>query len=221
LSADAYLDGRGAGARADGGVIVGEDELDSLFAKPADFIVAGVTDRLFDCHLPYVEEARFFCVATGSTAGLNVSPRGGSPGCVQVLGPQSIAFADWPGNNKIYGLRDIVRDDRVAILFLYAGLDVFLRINGRAIVTRDAAIRGRLAEGSRVPRLAIVVTVEKVLFHCGRAIKRSDLWDDAGRHDPGSLPSIGVIYSEIAKMKESVADIDALYQQDMARDPYS
>src|SRR5258707_12035354 len=49
-------------------------------------------------------------------SGLDASPRGGPPGFVQVLDERTVAFADWPGNNRIESLRNLQADDRLALL---------------------------------------------------------------------------------------------------------
>jgi predicted pyridoxine 5'-phosphate oxidase superfamily flavin-nucleotide-binding protein len=56
---------------------------------------------------------------------MDASPRGGPPGFVHVLDDKTLAFADWPGNNRIESLRNLQHDARVAMLFLFPGLEVF------------------------------------------------------------------------------------------------
>ena len=54
---------------------------------------------------------------------------------------------DRRGNNRIDSLRNIVRDPRVALLFLIPGIGNTLRVNGRAHLSVDpallASLRGR------------------------------------------------------------------------------
>ncbi|AVR97380.1 MSMEG_1061 family FMN-dependent PPOX-type flavoprotein [Pseudoduganella armeniaca] len=166
-------------------------DLDALYDPPAERIQKAVLDRLIDFHRDYLAVATFFCLATGSTRGLDASPRGGPPGFVQALDDQHVAFADWPGNNRIESLRNLEQDDRVGMLFLFPGLDIFMRINGRARATTDEALLARLAEGGKRPKTATVVAIDEVLFHCGKAINRAGLWR-ADRHlDRAALPTPG------------------------------
>ena len=44
---------------------------------------------------------------------------------------------DRRGNNRIDTLRNIVRDPRIALLFLIPGIGRTLRINGRAAISID------------------------------------------------------------------------------------
>ena len=166
-------------------------DLDTLYDPPAERIQKAVLDRLIDFHREYLAVATFFCLATGSDRGLDASPRGGPPGFVHALDDHHVAFADWPGNNRIESLRNLDADDRVGMLFLFPGLEMFMRINGRARATTDAALLDRLAEGGKRPKTAVVVAIDEVLFHCGKAVNRAGLWR-ADRHvDRAALPTPG------------------------------
>jgi uncharacterized protein len=166
-------------------------DLDQLYDPPSEMIVKGVLDHLLPFHAAYLKVATFFCLATGSAAGLDASPRGGAPGFVQVLDEKRVAFADWPGNNRIASLRNVSEDNRVGMLFIFPGLEVFMRINGHALLSVEPELLQRLAEGEKTPKTAIVVTIDEVLFHCGKAINRAKLWSAESRIDRKDVPSPG------------------------------
>ena len=77
---------------------------------------------------------------------------------------------DRRGNNRIDSLRNIVRDPRVALLFLIPGHGNTLRINGRARITADPALLDPFVMEGRAPRSVTVIAVETVYFQCARAI---------------------------------------------------
>ncbi len=188
-------------------------ELDALYAAPAQRIQKAVRDRLADFHEAYLRQARFFCLATASDRGMDVSPRGGPPGFVHVLDERTLAFADWPGNNRIESLRNLQADDRLAMVFLFPGLDVFLRINGRGRICTDPPLLRELGEDRGVPKTATVVLIDEVLMHCGKAIHRAGLWSDEARLDRDALPSIGQIMAALARMDDGEARMDAAQQR--------
>src|SRR6218665_1030073 len=132
---------------------------DPLYAPPAERIQKAVLDRLVGFHEAYLKAATFFCLATGSERGLDVSPRGGPPGFVHVLDAHTVAFADWPGNNRIESLRNLQQDDRLGMVFLFPGLEIFLRINGHGRVSTDTGLLAELREGERTPKAATVVRI--------------------------------------------------------------
>lgn len=196
-------------------------DLDQLYDPPAERIQKSVLPELIGFHRQYLEKATFFCLATGRDQGLDASPRGGPPGFVKALDAKTVAFADWPGNNRIESMRNLQADGRMGMLFIFPGLDVFMRINGRGRVSDDAELRASLAEGPRIPKTAVVVSVDEVLFHCGKAANRARLWDPASLIDRRSLPTPGQM---VAAMNNQDADaartMDAHYDHAMRNDLY-
>ncbi|MDH7795105.1 MULTISPECIES: MSMEG_1061 family FMN-dependent PPOX-type flavoprotein [unclassified Beijerinckia] len=196
-------------------------DLNALYAPPSEMIQKAVLDRLIDFHEAYLRAATFFCFASGRDSGLDASPRGGPAGFVHVLDPHTVAFADWPGNNRIESMRNLDEDDRAAMLFLFPGLEVFLRINGRARASVDPTLLERLKEGERAPKAAIVVSVSEVLFHCGKAINRARLWSGASQLDRSALPSVGKILASLAQLRDAnVEALDAHYDHAVRNDLY-
>ncbi|MBZ8141623.1 pyridoxamine 5'-phosphate oxidase [Rubrivivax gelatinosus] len=203
-------------------------DLDALYDPPAPRIQKAVLDHLVGFHEAYLKAATFFCLATGSERGLDASPRGGRPGFVQVLDAHTVAFADWPGNNRIESMRNLQHDERLGMVFLFPGLEVFLRINGRGRISTDPGLLARLKEGERLPKTAVVVAIDEVLFHCGKAINRARLWQDESRLDPDTLPTVGRMLAELTRLADAgaqideaqIEQIDAHYRQAVRTDLY-
>lgn len=194
------------------GSTLADVDLDRLYDPPPERIQKAVLPELISFHAEYLAQATFFCLATGRDSGLDASPRGGPPGFVHVLDSKTVAFADWPGNNRIESMRNLVHDDRLGMLFLFPGLEVFMRINGRGRVSEDPALCGKLCEEGKVPKTAIVVTVDEVLFHCGKALNRARLWDTASRIVRGTLPTPGQMLAAMSGQDAAAAQaIDAQY----------
>ena len=183
-------------------------DLDALYAPPSEMIQKAVLDHLVDFHLEYLNAATFFCLATGSEQGLDASPRGGPAGFVHALDAHTVAFADWPGNNRIESLRNIERDGRLGMLFIFPGLEIFMRINGRGELSTDPALLARLAEGDRLPKTATVVRIDQVLLHCGKAVNRAKLWRADSQLAPAALPSVGKVIAALGKRDHSQAPMD-------------
>lgn len=184
-------------------------DLDALYAPPAERIQKAVLDHLVDFHADYLRAATFFCLATAGPGGLDASPRGGPPGFVHMLDAYTVAFADWPGNNRIASLRNLQSDNRVGLLFLFPGLEIFMRINGRARVVTDTDLLADLKEGDKVPKTATVVLVDEVLLHCGKAINRAGLWQSAAQLEQSALPTVGAMMAAFTKMADAQAEFGA------------
>lgn len=214
-------DGQGGGAPV-------PPDLDVLYDPPAEKIQKAVLDRLVGFHEEYLKAATFFCLATGSTRGLDASPRGGPPGFVHVLDEHTVAYADWPGNNRIESLRNLESDERLGMVFLFPGLEIFMRINGRGRISTDPGLLAELREGERVPKTATVVLIDEVLLHCGKAINRARLWQDDARIDRDALPTVGKMMAELTKLADAqaqmdeaqIAQVDAHYAHGVRNDLY-
>lgn len=198
-------------------------DFDALYSQPSEMIQKAVLDRLIGSHESYLQAATFFCLATGSGQGLDASPRGGPPGFVHVLDAHTMAFADWPGNNRIESLRNLERDDRVGMLFIFPGLEVFLRINGHGRVSTAPELLAELAEQGRTPKTATVVAITEVLMHCGKAVNRAKLWAPASQVDRASVPTVGQMLAELTRLggatqqigDEQVGQINAHYDHEV------
>src|SRR5207247_8681975 len=85
----------------------------------------------------FIEISPFVVLATSGPEGLDCTPRGDPPGFVRVVDRRTVMLPDRRGNNRIDSLRNIVRDPRVALLFLIPGSGSTLRVNGRAHLSAD------------------------------------------------------------------------------------
>jgi PPOX class probable FMN-dependent enzyme len=129
-------------------------------------------------------------VATYSEQGqCDVSPRGGQPGFVTVLGDRHLAIPDATGNRRLDTLENVVATERAGVIFVIPGRDTTLRVNGRACVTAEPELLERLTAVGKPPRTAIVIEAEEVYTHCPKAFVRSKLWDPASWPDPAGLPT--------------------------------
>lgn len=148
--------------------------------------------KLLDRHCTRFVELSPFCVlATFGEGGGDVSPRGGPAGFVKVLGADSLAIPDFPGNNRLDSLENILENGRVGLLFFVPGIDETLRVNGRATIDVDPELRDLATVDGKLPIAMIRVAVEQAYLHCGKALMRSALWDPAVQVDRSIFPSIG------------------------------
>ena len=108
---------------------------------------------------------------------------------------------DRRGNNRIDSLRNVVRDPRVALLFLIPGSGSTLRVNGTAKLSADPALLDSFKMDGKAPRTVMIVHVQTVYFQCARAIIRADLWNPAKHVDPTGLPTPGQILAGLTANK--------------------
>ncbi len=174
-------------------------ELEALYDAPPEAALVKEVDHLTPEYAKLVEASPFLVIATSGPEGLDCSPRGDPPGFVRVADDKTLLIPDRRGNNRIDSLRNIVRDPRVALLFLIPGVGETLRVNGRAAILATPDLLESFAIDGRAPRTVIAVTVESVYFQCRKALARSDLWNPDRRVDRKSLPSAGQILQRLSQ----------------------
>ena len=200
-----------------GDVLASADELAAMYGAPSDAVTNKIIDRLDGHCRDFIARSPFVLVATADADGnCDVSPKGGAPGFVHVLDEQRLAIPDAPGNKLVYSLRNIVDTGRVGLLFLIPGLEETLRVNGRACVTRDAALLERVAEGGKQPRVVVGVEVEEAFLHCAKAFKRSALWRPGEWPLTEGLASPARIWRDHMALELTTQDVQELVDDDYA-----
>ena len=166
-------------------------------------------DKL-DIHMRnFIARAPFLCLGTSSEQGADVTPRGDRPGFVHVLDDTTILIPDWPGNNRLDSLTNIVSNPRVGLLLFIPGVDETLRINGVAEVTADPGLIRRWDVNGKHPRSVLKVTVQQAFLHYAKALIRSHLWGSEYRIDRKELPPYGQILKDQTGVSETVQEIQS------------
>ena len=161
---------------------------------PTETVRSKVADHVNDVTRRFIEASPYVCVATARPdGGLDVSPRGDPPGFVRVLDARTLFLPERPGNRIADTLTNLLRDDRIALLFLIPGVGDTFRVHGRAVITDDPELLEGSAASGKIPRLGLVITVQQAYTQCPKASIRSSLWDPAGYVERASLPSGGEV----------------------------
>ncbi len=167
-------------------------ELRGLYAAPGERAVKKQLSAL-DVHCQrFIALSPFLVLASGGAgAALDASPRGGSPGFVQVSDEHTLLIPDAPGNNRLDSLENIITSGEVGLLFLIPGVEETLRVNGRAVLSLDETDLNRCSTEKRRPKLVIRVAVRDAYLHCAKALMRSNLWSPQAQVQRSCLPTAG------------------------------
>jgi uncharacterized protein len=159
-------------------VVTSKEELRAIYGEPTELVIRKQLPALDRHAQAFIARSPFALLGTASAEGrCDVSPKGDGKGFALVLNEKALVIPDRRGNRRIDSLQNIVENPRVGLLFLIPGVDETLRVNGSAVLVRDADLLEQLAvDGSR-PNVAIVVTVEECFFHCPKAFIRGRIWD--------------------------------------------
>jgi PPOX class probable FMN-dependent enzyme len=178
--------------------ITSVEQLEAIYGTPVEASIVKEVDRITRQYGAMIEASPFALLATAGPEGLDCSPRGDLPGFVRIHDDRTLMMPDRRGNNRVDSLRNIVRDPRVALLFMIPGIGSTLRVNGHAHLSIDADLLASFAEEGKPPRTVMVMTVETIYFQCARALVRSDLWNPERHVDPKSLPTPGQILAALS-----------------------
>jgi PPOX class probable FMN-dependent enzyme len=173
------------------------DGLTELVGAPSPFSLRKEKASL-DAHMRrFVARSPFLVVSTHSAEGrCDASPRGDAPGFVRVVDDRTLLVPDRRGNRRLDSLRNVVETGRAGLLFLVPGAGETLRVNGRAAVIRDEQWLAGMAEGGKVPLLALAVEAEECFLQCAKALVRSRLWEPASWPAAAELPCAAEAFAE-------------------------
>jgi hypothetical protein len=156
-----------------------------------------------------VEASPFLALATVGPEGLDCSPRGDASAVVRIVDDRTLILPDRRGNNRIDSLRNIVRDPRVALLFLIPGSGTTFRVNGHASISTDDDLLASFETEGKRPRTVIIISIKTCYFQCARAIVRSGLWNAQHDASTADLPTPGAILESLSKDEIDGASYDA------------
>ncbi|MCU0983684.1 MAG: pyridoxamine 5'-phosphate oxidase family protein [Acetobacteraceae bacterium] len=173
---------------------------------------AKTRDRLDAWSRKFIALSPFCVVASADARGwCDATPRGDAPGFVRALDDVTLAMPDRLGNNRVDTLLNVAANPRVGLLFMIPGVRETLRVNGRAVISSDMALRDSMAERGKAPASVLVITIEELFFHCGKALIRSDLWNPEKHLAPGIIPPIGrMVAEQLGSIDPAKAEADTL-----------
>jgi PPOX class probable FMN-dependent enzyme len=183
--------------------------LRATYPPPLERAVLKAQTKL-DAHMrAFIAASPFLVLGTSSAAGADVTPRGDQPGFVQVFDEATLLVPDWPGNNRLDSLSNVLENPAVGLLFFVPGVLETLRVNGRAEVSLDAALVSRWNVNGKQPRSVLRVAVDEAFMHCGKALIRSRLWAPEAQIDRRSLPSYGQMLKDQTRLPQSAEEMQA------------
>ena len=188
-------------------------ELDAMYGEPVGAAVTKEIDYISDHYKAFIDKAPFVVVATVGPEGMDCSPRGDPSGFVRVRDRKTVLIPDRRGNNRVDTLRNLVRDPRIALLFLIPGIGQTLRINGRAEIVVDPELNASFAMHGKLPKCVLVVTAERVYTQCPKALVRARLWNPQSQIDRSELPSPGEMLAALSNGAIDGAEYDRSYPE--------
>lgn len=154
-----------------------------------------VLDRLTPAYRQFIAASPFVVLSTQGPGGIETTPRGDPPGIVHVEDDRTLLLPDRRGNNRIDTLRNLLADPRIGLLFLIPGIGETVRVTGRAEIRADADLLARFEMQGTLPATVLRITVEKVYYHCAKAVTRARLWQPDAQAPRDSVPRVGALFA--------------------------
>jgi len=196
------------------------DELEALIGLPLERARKKVRTALSEFDRQWLAASPFCVLSTTDANGrVDASPKGDPAGFIHVLDEHTIAIPERPGNKLAFGFHNILENPNVGILSVVPGRTDTLRINGTARIVRDADFFDQMVVKGHRPRAAVVVSVEEVFTHCGKAFMRSGLWQPE-TWESEDLPSIAVLAQAYTQPETPLEDLETYYGPSYAERMY-
>ena len=165
------------------------DDLAKIYAEPLPKIANKETDHITEIGRAFIAASPFLVLATSNGDSIDCSPKGDVPGFVQLLDDRTLLIPDRPGNNRIDGMKNLLVNPKVGIIFMVPGSNETYRVTGSASINTDPELLKRFEVRDKLPRVVMRVSVEEAFNHCPKAFVRAKLWDANDR--PTGAPTHG------------------------------
>jgi PPOX class probable FMN-dependent enzyme len=163
-----------------------EKRLREIYGPAKEKAAAKILEKLDKHCVSFIENSSFVIIGTQNNQSIDLSPKGDPYGFVKVMSDDLLEIPDRPGNNRIDGLLNIVRNNFISLLFLIPSVNETLRVQGEAVISEDMDARERHRLKTNVPKTVLQVKVTQAHLHCGKSMLRGGLWDP--RKWPGIRP---------------------------------
>ena len=173
-------------------------DLLALYGPPVPAALVKVSKELTPLYEEWVRASRFCILSTVTKEKTDNSPRGEKGPVVKVADSRTLLLPDWPGNNRLDSLRNIILDGRASLMFMIPGVTTVVRINGTAKVTAELKTRQEFIMNETLPATVIVFKIREVYIQCSKAVLRSELWKN---QVDIKVPSLADILDEADKKK--------------------
>ena len=174
--------------RNDAYTVTSLDDLVKIYAKPLPNIAAKETDHITEVGRAFIRH-RLPGARHLERDQHRLFTQGRCAGFVQLLDDRTLLIPDRPGNNRIDGMKNLLVNPKVGIIFMVPGSNETYRVTGSATISTDPELLKRFEVRGKPLRVVMVVAMEEAFNHCPKAFVRAKLWDATAR--PSGAPSHG------------------------------
>ena len=167
-----------------------EKRLREIYGPAKEKAASKILNKLDRHCISFIENSSFVIIGTLNDQNIDLSPKGDPYGFVKVISKKFLEIPDRPGNNRIDGLLNIVKNNFISLLFFIPSVNETLRVQGEAIISEDLDIRERHRLKSNIPKTVLQIKVTQAHLHCGKSMLRGSLWDPKKWHNTRPIPTL-------------------------------
>jgi PPOX class probable FMN-dependent enzyme len=195
-------------------VVTSAKEIKEILGKDFPRQVNKAIDHIdAHCHT-WIERTPFIVISSANAAGeMDVSPKGDPPGFVKILDQHTLAIPDRLGNHRGDTFKNVIENPKIGIMFVIPKRSEVVRVSGSARVVKDPDLLADMAVNGKVPDLALLVHVEEAMFHCGKSMLRSHMWQPEDWGSVEGLPTYGQALKDHASLPDPIEDLDAMVER--------
>ena len=189
------------------------DALDTIYGEPLNVAVIKEKDYISGPGRSFIEKSPFVVIATAGKQGVDCSPKGDHPGFVRVEDEKTLLIPDRKGNNRVDGMRNIISNPSIGLLFLIPGVDMTYRVTGSAVISVEPELLESFSVNQKVPSSVMVIKVRTAFQHCTKALIRAQLWNEGAKGVPEDAPTMATFAASLSGAKDfNTEKYDADYQ---------
>ena len=113
-----------------------EKRLREIYGPAKEKAAAKILEKLDKHCVSFIENSSFVIIGTQNNQSIDLSPKGDPYGFVKVISYDLLEIPDRPGNNRIDGLLNIVKNNFISLLFLIPSVNETLRVQGEASIVK-------------------------------------------------------------------------------------
>ena len=190
-------------------------QLQELMGEPNPMTPQKVLPALDQAAMDFIRRSPFLVLATSDANGNeDASPKGDHQGFVAIEDERTLLIPERKGNRLMFGLKNILANPQVGIIFLVPGTDETIRVNGTADLTADPDVLVRLSARGAPALLAIRITVRECFFHCAKAFIRSQLWKPETWAERHKISFGKILSAKVGGGEELAQQVDRAIEQD-------
>lgn len=200
-------------------VLTTEADIRKILGEPLERSIRKERNNIDELCRGFIAHSPFLLMATsGSDGTCDVSPKGDAAGFVKVLDEKRLLIPERNGNKRLDGIKNLLVNPHIGLIFVIPGCEYTLRINGRACVTHDPELLAATAAHGVTPKLAIGVETEQAFFHCVKAFRRAQLWTHEQWPSLDDLPSYAcTVFNQIKPGDATLEDYERAIDESNAK----